>query len=219
MRTRIVASLLTVALVAVSANAAFACNKDKASAKSASAKSCAKTTAVVADAKGSCSYGKAAATVATAKSGKGVVMAVPAGSSCSASKSTGATAGNTGCDVCDEYAGCDEKLTIAGAVTQVVPLKNGVMYVYTSDSPKSVHRIQSAVRHRNDRIAEIVTANAEATLCKGCEEMRGALASGKLNREIVNVEGGSLTLVTSDDPAVVRAIQEASGVPVAATKS
>jgi hypothetical protein len=207
MRTRIVATVLTVALVAVSANVAFACDRNKASAQAASAQ-------------GSCSYSKATATVATATNGKGVVMAVPAGSSCSASKGAGSTAASrTGCDVCDEYAGCDERLTLAGAVTQVVPLKNGVMFVYTSESPKNAHKIQAAVRHRNDRIVEIVAVDTEVTLCDGCDAMRGAMASGKLHREVVNVEGGSLTLVTSDDPAVVKAIQEVSGVTSAAAKS
>jgi hypothetical protein len=37
--------------------------------------------------------------------------------------------------------------------------------------------------------------------------MRGAMASGKLNREVVNIEGGALALMTSSDPAMVAKIQ------------
>jgi hypothetical protein len=33
--------------------------------------------------------------------------------------------------------------------------------------------------------------------------MRGAMASGKLTREMVTIEGGCLTLMTSSDPAIV----------------
>ena len=69
----------------------------------------------------------------------------------------------------------------------------------------------AAVHRRNDRIAEISTAGAEVPLCDGCKSMRGAMASGKLNREVVNIEGGSLTLVTSEDPTVVKALQEYTG--------
>ena len=36
--------------------------------------------------------------------------------------------------------------------------------------------------------------------------MRGAIASGKLTREVVNIEGGCLTLMTSSDPAMVAKI-------------
>lgn len=210
MRTRILASVLAAALLTVSASAVLACDKSKASAKAASAEN-----------KSHCTYDKnATAEVATQK-GDARVMAVPAGASCSAGKvsKSGSMAARTGCDVCDEYAGCNEKLTIAGAVTQVVPLKNGVMFVYTTDSPKNVHAIQSAVTQRNDRIAQLASSGKESTLCPGCSSMRDAMASGKMNREVVNIEGGSLTLVTSEDPSVIKAIQEASGVPSTVAKS
>lgn len=210
MRTRILASVLAAALLTVSASAVLACDKSKAaSAKTASAET-----------KSHCSYDKAATADYAAKADKRVT-AVTVGSSCSAGHTAKSrtTATLTGCDVCDEYAGCNEKLTIAGAVTQVVPLKNGVMFVYTTDSPKSVHAIQAAVTQRNDRIAQVAASGKEATLCEGCSSMRDAMTSGKLQREVVNIEGGSLTLVTSEDPAVIKAIQEASGVPSTVAKS
>jgi hypothetical protein len=37
------------------------------------------------------------------------------------------------------------------------------------------------------------------------------LASGKLRREVVNVAGGSVPLVTSEDPWVVKALLEYRG--------
>jgi hypothetical protein len=45
--------------------------------------------------------------------------------------------------------------------------------------------------------------------------MRGAMASGRLNREVVNVERGCMTLITSEDRNVVRLIRTITGQPVA----
>jgi hypothetical protein len=207
------------------------CSYSKSTAVTADAKgSCnySKGAAVTADAKGACSYSKSAVTAAHegcavskasaavfagGETGNGRVDAVlTGGASCSGlSKTTGHTASKTGCAICDEYASCDEKLTIAGAATQVVPIKNGVMFVYTSNAENKTHAVQAAVQRRNDRIAEIASAGGDVQLCDGCKSMRGAMASGKLRREVVNIEGGSLTLVTSDDASVVKALQEYSG--------
>ena len=50
--------------------------------------------------------------------------------------------------------------------------------------------------------------------------MRGAVASGKLTRELVPIEGGVLTLMTSNDPAVVARLHEMAGTQLSArTKS
>jgi hypothetical protein len=172
-----------------------------------------KTTAAVANAADHCATSKTSAVTAGTEHGNGKVIAVLTGSSCSNGAKSTAMASKTGCAICDEYASCDEKLTIAGASTQVVPLKNGVMFVYTSEAENRAHAVQAAVHRRNDRIAEIAsTGGAEVALCDGCKAMRGAMASGKLHREVVNIEGGSLTLVTSEDATVVRALQEYSGV-------
>jgi len=198
---------------AVTADAKGACSYSK-SAVTASNGSCGsgadKASNVTAAHEG-CTVGRATMAVAAGWDGNGKVDAVLAGSSCGVSKSTGHTASKTGCAICDEYASCDEKLTVAGAVTQVVPLKNGVMFVYTASAENKTHAVQAAVHRRNDRIAEISSAGAEVPLCDGCKSMRGAMASGKLRREVVNIEGGSLTLVTSEDPTVVKALQEYSG--------
>jgi len=161
----------------------------------------------------SCAAHKASNTTAGWETGNGTVTAVPVGANgCShgAMKST-TMASRTGCVICDENVSCNERLTMAGAVTQVVPLKNGVMYVYTANVEGKTHAVQSAVHRRNDRIAEIASTGGDVPLCDGCKAMRGAMASGKLHREVVNIEGGSLTLVTSDDPEIIQAIQEYSG--------
>lgn len=198
---------------AVTADAKGACSYSK-SAVTAAHGSCASKGANVTAAHEGCAVSKASAAVfAGVETGNGKVDAVlTGGSSCSGiSKSTGQTASKTGCAICDEYASCDEKLTIAGAATQVVPIKNGVMFVYTASAENKTHAVQAAVQRRNDRIAEIASAGGDVQLCDGCKSMRGAMASGKLRREVVNIEGGSLTLVTSEDASVVKALQEYSG--------
>ena len=53
-------------------------------------------------------------------------------------------------------------------------------------------------------ICELVRkAGDRARLCPECKAMRGAIASGKLTREMVAIDGGCATLMTSNDPAIV----------------
>ena len=115
---------------------------------------------------------------------------------------------------------CAHELEAAGAHTQIVPLKNGVMFVYTADSPGQVRAVQAAMVRRGEKIGQLVSAGDKAHLCAECKQIRGAMASGKLNREVVNIEGGSLTLMTSNDPKMVSKIHSMVDVRMAArTKS
>jgi len=157
----------------------------------------AKTSMAVADEGASCgAHGKAKTT------------AFAAGSSCTGRGMTTSVAksGHNDCDACADMALCYEELEAAGTRTQVVPLKNGVMFVYTAESPGHVNAVQTAMARRNERLSQIVTAGDKAHLCPECKTIRGAMASGKMTREVVNIEGGALTLMTSNDPAVVARI-------------
>jgi len=116
------------------------------------------------------------------------------------------------CASCTDMANCEKELEAAGAVIQVVRLKNGVMYVYTADAPGKVRTVQSAIARRGDEWVKLANAGNNAKLCPPCKEMRGAAASGKLSRETVNIEGGCLTLMTSSDPGVVARIYEMAGI-------
>jgi len=120
--------------------------------------------------------------------------------------SMAAASGHADCDACADMADCSGQLDAAGAHRQAVRLKNGIMYVYTADSPRTVNAVQAAVAHRAERIMRFASAGEKAHLCPECKAMRGAMASGKLTREVVNIEGGSLTLITSTDPAVIAKI-------------
>jgi hypothetical protein len=114
---------------------------------------------------------------------------------------------HAGCDACEDMGTFDAELTGVSAAVQVVPIKNGVMFVYTAAAPGKVNALQSAVIRRSEQLQKIVAAGDKAHLCDGCKSMRGAMASGKVTREVVNIEGGSLALVTSNDPALVRQIR------------
>lgn len=120
------------------------------------------------------------------------------------------------CDACADMSACERELTALGATSQVVPLKNGVMLVFTTDTPARVRAVQAALAHRSERMTHMTVAGVSAHLCNECKAMRGAAASGKLSREVVNIEGGALTLLTSSDPRVVAKLHDMSGVPVAA---
>jgi hypothetical protein len=200
------------------------CSAAKTSAKNASASGCpymnssaksaaydhcsaAKGAAVTASANG-CASKTSAAGSGDACSAKGKTTAISAGSSCSGSGMANVAGGmsHADCDACADMAHCTEELEAAGARTQVVPLKNGVMFVYTAESPGKVNAVQSAMSRRSERLAQIVSSGDKAHLCPECKTFRGAMASGKMTREVVNIEGGALTLMTSDDPALVAKI-------------
>lgn len=169
----------------------------------------AKTAAVTASAKGSCTSGAAAVVAGTGSScssHKTTDAVTTGGQSCG---SKGAMAGHE-CDACGDMAACESELKSAGSQFQVVPLKNGVMYVYTATDAKNVRTVQSAVARRTQRMNALVNAN-NAKLCPECKTMRGAMASGKLTREIVNIEGGSISLVTSSDPSMVAKLYSMAG--------
>ena len=169
---------------------------------------------------GTCSAAKSAAAGTCNHGAKGASaeMVDGAGLTCNGHGMTTAAARSMhgDCDACVDMADCEREIESAGASTQVVPLKNGVMYVYTADSPASVHAVQAALARRNDRMAQIASTGSKTHLCGSCKEMRGAAASGKLNREVVNIEGGCLTLVTSNDPTIVAKIHAMAGITTAA---
>ena len=121
-------------------------------------------------------------------------------------ESSAARMSDADCDACADMVQCDGELQGVGARVQMVPLKNGVMFVYSAASPGKVTQVQSAMARRTERLNQIVTAGDKAHLCADCKSMRGAMASGKLNREVVNIEGGALALMTSSDPAMVAKI-------------
>ena len=103
-------------------------------------------------------------------------------------------------------ADCETELQNTGTRVQMVPLKNGVMFVYTASSAGKVSALQASLARRTERLNQIVSSAEKARLCAECKSMRGAMASGKLNREVVNIEGGALTMMTSSDPAMVAKI-------------
>lgn len=196
---------------AVTASSGSCCaSKGAASAAAASAAGGSYSAAKSAAASGTCSHGAKSASA---------LMVDGAGMSCNGHGMTTAAAPSMhgDCDACVDMADCQREIESAGASTQVVPLKNGVMYVYTADSPASVHAVQAALARRNDRMAQIASSSgSKVHLCGSCKEMRGAAASGKLSREVVNIEGGCLTLVTSNDPTIVAKIHAMAGITTAA---
>lgn len=124
--------------------------------------------------------------------------------SCSHGTAAASTAEMKGsCDACAEMVNCSNEMSASDALTQIVPLRNGVMFVYTTDTPAHVRAVQNAMARRGDRLVSLAQSGDRAKLCPECRNARGAIASGKLTRETVNIEGGCMTLVTSSDPAMV----------------
>lgn len=188
--------------------------------KAACAKGASRTAAMNASMSSGCAMHGTAATTASNACGMHGASAVTAanGHSCAMHGST-VTAANSKCayhtnavagecGACDDWAKCDEEARALGATLQVVPLKNGSMIVYTAEGVANVHALQALVARHNDRILDALSAGDNARLCTDCKRLRGALASGKLSREVVNVERGCMTLFTSSDRAVAEQIHE-----------
>jgi hypothetical protein len=104
-----------------------------------------------------------------------------------------------------------QQLSENGAQTQILPLKNGVMFVYTTDTPSHVRAVQAATSRRTQRLVALASSGDKAKLCPECKTVRGAIASGKLMRETVNIEGGCLTLMTSSDPGMIAKLHGMAG--------
>jgi hypothetical protein len=150
-----------------------------------------------------------ATTASTASTGSDAKFYVAgAGGQCSGHTSTSSSARmmHPDCDACADMADCEAELQGSGTRVQLVPLKNGVMFVYTAASAGKVSALQSSLARRTERLNQLASAGEKAHLCNECKAMRGAMASGKLNREVVNIEGGALTLMTSNDPSMVSKI-------------
>lgn len=191
--------------------------KGKTNATVASMDHCAgmKTTAATAS-MDHCAAMKNTATAASASCSmkKNATTAMAAGSKCSAHGNMSAMA-HGDCSACEDLAMCEEDVRSSGARSKVVALKNGAMIVYTADSPENVRAVQTTVARRNDQMLSVMKASTDGKLCNDCRSMRGAMASGKLHREVVNVESGCMTLITSTDNSIVQKIHAMTGAQMA----
>jgi hypothetical protein len=186
--------------------------KSTATAAAASAEACAgKATAVAASAKGAdcCAVKGAAAAksakAATAKKSPVFIAAANEGGSCGGTGMAGIAAAvlHDDCEACIDMAACGQSLDAAKAHRQVVKLKNGIMLVYTADTPARISAVQAAVASRGEQHVRYATSGSKARLCAECATIRDAIARGKLQREVNRIESGSFMLLTSNDPSVV----------------
>ena len=130
----------------------------------------------------------------------GTTAAMAAGTKCEAHK----MANHSDCGTCADIASCDDDVRATGAHEQVVSLKNGAMVVYTAENAEAVRSLQQAVaRHQDMYMAAL---KGDGKLCADCKQLRGALASGKMTREIVNINSGCQVLITSSDRSIVEKI-------------
>jgi hypothetical protein len=226
---RLVALILATA--AWCAAAAYACDDSKgASASAANAKDdCsahAGTSATAASSSGgarcamhgasaAASCDRAAHASAMAK-GTGCCMGTASAMAANGHCEAKAMAHNADCSVCLDEATCDNDLRSAGVRSQVVSLRNGAMIVYTAESPAAVRSLQATVARYNDRIMSDYANGSDVKLCGECKAFRGAMASGKFTRELVNVHDGCQILLTSTDRSIVQRIHDMTNAQMAA---
>lgn len=128
----------------------------------------------------------------------------------------GAAGSHADCAVCADQSSCDEDVRATGAHTQVVALKNGAMIVYTTETPEGVRALQAAVARHNATVVASLNGKRDGQLCGECKGLRGAMASGKFTREIINVQHGVQVILTSNDRATIQRIRNMTGAQVAA---
>ena len=137
------------------------------------------------------------------------------GTTSATSATVAAKSAASDCSACHDWTTCESDVRALGARSQVVALKNGAMIVYTTDAPTDVKALQAMVAKRHEKLLTVLAAGGSPKLCSDCRSLRGAIASGKLHREVVNVERGCMTLLTSNDQDIVRRIRNMTGQPVA----
>lgn len=154
---------------------------------------------------------------ATMKAGASCSMhgtAMAAGAKCDVHQ----MADHSDCGACVDIASCMDDVRATGAHQQCVSLKNGAMLVYTADNAEAIRSLQQAVARHNAKI--MAALSGDGKLCSDCKQLRGALASGKMTREIVNINSGCQVLMTSSDRNIVEKIHAmTSGQMAARVKS
>jgi hypothetical protein len=175
-------------------------------------------------ASGSCSaHGTTAATAsacpAGGKSAKASGKCSVSGTAAASGKCEMSGAAHGDCTVCADESACDGELRGLNSRSQVVTLKNGAMVVYTTETAENVRALQAALARHNEHIMNALATDSEASLCGGCKSFRGAMASGKFSRELVNVKNGAQVLLTSNDRGIVERIHALTGASTARTKS
>jgi hypothetical protein len=111
------------------------------------------------------------------------------------------------CDACANWMACEGGLHAAGASVQTVALKNGVMRIYTADTPSHARLVQALLARRDESLRALDAGGETVRLCPACRMARGAALSGKMVRQVVPVEGGCITITTSSDTSVVSMIR------------
>ena len=87
--------------------------------------------------------------------------------------------------------------------------------VITTDGSQPIGNGIGPVLEAEDVMA-VLAGQRAGKLCSHCKPLRGAMASGKLVREVVNVQRGAQIVITSTDRATVQRIHEMTGAQVAA---
>lgn len=128
------------------------------------------------------------------------------------SATDGGTAVVEACEACGAWEVCAMDLESAGAGMQTMPLRNGVMSVYTAGTPDGVRVIRNALTRYVEHLVALTMTGDAVRLCPHCRLMRGAAASGRLAREVVPVEGGAMLLMTTPDPALMQLLRTEAGI-------
>ena len=166
--------------------------------------------AVTASAGGTCDHSSAASAGGCASKGAAAAGGMASSASCSdpgkSTKAHGATTAAVAahdCDYCASMVACNDELKALGANIQVIMLKNGVAFLYTAGTSNGTNAVQAIMARRTERDDAIARAGSKAHVCDECRAMRTAMADGKINREVVKIEGGAMAIMTSTDPTIV----------------
>jgi hypothetical protein len=106
------------------------------------------------------------------------------------------------CVSCDASVACLEKVTAAGGTAEIIPIASGLMVIYSTPAGRRVADVQNAALERWDVMDKVIAGQADGHLCASCCAARSLLVHA--DRQIYRTATGVVTMITAEDPQIVR---------------
>ena len=120
-------------------------------------------------------------------------------------KPAGKMMGSPNCPACAEGMSCQKALTAMGATMEWVDLSNGLACITTAASPSKAMAVQTHMQKHGQKMNELMTTQRDK-FCDMCKKMSSMIEAG--TQQVVNFKGGTMWMVTSNDPKTVESLHQ-----------
>lgn len=120
-------------------------------------------------------------------------------------KPAGKMMGSPNCPACAEGMACEKALKGMGAAMEWVDLSNGLACITTAASPSKATAVQTHMQKHGQKMDELMKTQRDK-FCDMCKQMSALIEAG--NQQVVNFKGGSMWMVTSNDPKTVESLHQ-----------